>query len=127
MDKLAVIFDMDGVLVDSYQAQSDATAAVVSGKDDAMLADSPVGAYAVKQTNGQLALVGSELVAQVDGLVLATCTSRPAIRWDRPTIVVEMGRPSTLTCRVTVEGGAAVRTTVSGSAVPVAKGEIRVP
>jgi trans-2,3-dihydro-3-hydroxyanthranilate isomerase len=40
---------------------------------------------------------------------------------------VEMGRPSTLTCRVTVEGGAAVRTTVSGSAVPVAKGEIRVP
>jgi trans-2,3-dihydro-3-hydroxyanthranilate isomerase len=40
---------------------------------------------------------------------------------------VEMGRPSTLTCRVTVEGGAAVRTTVSGSAVPVARGEIRVP
>ena len=40
---------------------------------------------------------------------------------------VEMGRPSTLTCQVTVEGGAAVRTTVSGSAVPVAKGEIRVP
>jgi trans-2,3-dihydro-3-hydroxyanthranilate isomerase len=40
---------------------------------------------------------------------------------------VEMGRPSTLACRVTVEGGAAVRTTVSGSAVPVARGEIRVP
>jgi trans-2,3-dihydro-3-hydroxyanthranilate isomerase len=40
---------------------------------------------------------------------------------------VEMGRPSTLTCRVAVEGGTAVRTTVSGSAVPVARGEIRVP
>ncbi|SCL37221.1 polar amino acid transport system substrate-binding protein [Micromonospora rhizosphaerae] len=46
------------VKIDQYQAQSDATAAVVSGKDDAMLADSPVGAYAVKQSNGQLELVG---------------------------------------------------------------------
>lgn len=46
------------IKVDQYQAQSDATAAVVSGKDDAMLADSPVGAYAVKQSNGQLAVLG---------------------------------------------------------------------
>ena len=29
-----------------------------SGKNDAMLADSPVGAYAVKQSNGSLELVG---------------------------------------------------------------------
>jgi len=40
---------------------------------------------------------------------------------------VEMGRPSTLTCTVTVEGGQASRTMVSGSVVPVARGEIRVP
>ncbi|HEX6968073.1 MAG TPA: ABC transporter substrate-binding protein [Micromonosporaceae bacterium] len=46
------------ITIDQYQAQSDATAAVLSGKDDAMLADSPVGAYAVKQTNGQLELLG---------------------------------------------------------------------
>ena len=39
----------------------------------------------------------------------------------------EMGRPSTLRCRVDVEGGRAVRTTVSGAVVPVARGEIRVP
>jgi polar amino acid transport system substrate-binding protein len=45
--------------VDQYQAQTDATAAVVSGKDDAMLADSPVCAYAVKQTRGQLAPLGA--------------------------------------------------------------------
>jgi polar amino acid transport system substrate-binding protein len=31
---------------------------VVSGRDDAMLADSPVCAYAVKQREGQLALIG---------------------------------------------------------------------
>jgi polar amino acid transport system substrate-binding protein len=46
------------IVIDQYQAQGDATTAVVSGKDDAMLADSPISAYAVKQTNGQLELVG---------------------------------------------------------------------
>jgi polar amino acid transport system substrate-binding protein len=45
--------------IDQYQGQDQATASVVSGKDDAMLADSPVCAYAVKQTNGQLELLGS--------------------------------------------------------------------
>jgi trans-2,3-dihydro-3-hydroxyanthranilate isomerase len=39
----------------------------------------------------------------------------------------EMGRPSTLTCQVVVEAGRAVRTTVSGAVVPIARGEIRVP
>jgi polar amino acid transport system substrate-binding protein len=46
------------ITIDQYQSQADATAAVVSGKEDAMLADSPVVAYAVKQTNGQLQLAG---------------------------------------------------------------------
>ena len=46
------------ISIDSYQDQGQATAAVVSGKDDGMLADSPVIAYAVKQTNGQLELLG---------------------------------------------------------------------
>ena len=46
------------ITIDRYQRQDQATAAVVSGKDDAMLADSPVVAYAVKQTNGQLELLG---------------------------------------------------------------------
>jgi trans-2,3-dihydro-3-hydroxyanthranilate isomerase len=39
----------------------------------------------------------------------------------------EMGRPSTLACRVTVSGGRAVATTVTGSVVPIARGEIRTP
>jgi polar amino acid transport system substrate-binding protein len=46
------------ITIDRYQRQDQATASVVSGKDDAMLADSPVIAYAVKQTNGQLELLG---------------------------------------------------------------------
>ncbi len=47
-----------GITVDSYVAQDQATTSVVTGKDDAMLADSPVVAYAVKQSGGQLATLG---------------------------------------------------------------------
>jgi polar amino acid transport system substrate-binding protein len=47
------------ITVDPYPGQDTATNAVVTGKDDAMLADSPVVAYAVKQTNGQLETLGS--------------------------------------------------------------------
>jgi len=45
----------------------------------------------------------------------------------RVTQGVEMGRPSTLECTVDVLAGVATRTTVTGTAVRVAKGEIRVP
>jgi polar amino acid transport system substrate-binding protein len=58
------------VTIDQYQAQSDATNAVITGKDDAMLADSPVCAYAVKQTNGQLALAGQIYDSAPYGYVL---------------------------------------------------------
>jgi trans-2,3-dihydro-3-hydroxyanthranilate isomerase len=40
---------------------------------------------------------------------------------------VEMRRPSTLTCTVTVADGVAVQTTVSGGVVPIARGELRIP
>jgi polar amino acid transport system substrate-binding protein len=58
------------ITIDQYQKQSDATNAVVTGKDDAMLADSPVCAYAVKQTNGQLALAGDIYDSAPYGYVL---------------------------------------------------------
>ena len=58
------------ITIDQYQAQSDATNAVVTGKDDAMLADSPVCAYAVKKTNGQLALAGDIYDSAPYGYVL---------------------------------------------------------
>jgi polar amino acid transport system substrate-binding protein len=58
------------ITIDSYQDQGQATAAVVSGKDDAMLADSPVLAYAVKQTNGQLELLGDIYDAAPYGYVI---------------------------------------------------------
>jgi polar amino acid transport system substrate-binding protein len=58
------------ITVDQYVKQEDATAAIVSGKDDAGLADSPVMAYAVKQTNGQLELLGQIYDAAPYGFVI---------------------------------------------------------
>jgi polar amino acid transport system substrate-binding protein len=58
------------IAIDRYQRQDQATAAVVSGKDDAMLADSPVVAYAVKKTNGQLELLGDIYDAAPYGFVI---------------------------------------------------------
>ncbi|HEX5511924.1 MAG TPA: transporter substrate-binding domain-containing protein, partial [Actinomycetales bacterium] len=57
------------ITIDQYQGQDQATAAVVSGKDEAMLADSPVIAYAVKQTNGQLEQLGNIYEAAPYGYV----------------------------------------------------------
>jgi polar amino acid transport system substrate-binding protein len=47
------------------------TAAVVSGKDVAELADSPVVAYAVQQTNGQLDQIGDVYDSAPYGYVIA--------------------------------------------------------
>jgi polar amino acid transport system substrate-binding protein len=58
------------ITIEQYDAQSDATNAVVTGKDDAMLADSPVCAYAVSQTNGALALAGDIYDSAPYGYVL---------------------------------------------------------
>jgi polar amino acid transport system substrate-binding protein len=58
------------ITIDRYQRQDQATAAVVSGKDDAMLADSPVLAYAVEKTNGQLELLGDIYDAAPYGYVV---------------------------------------------------------
>ncbi|MEV4350193.1 ABC transporter substrate-binding protein [Actinoplanes sp. NPDC049596] len=59
------------ITIDQYQKQSDATNAVNTGKDEAMLADSPIVAYAVKQTNGTLELVGDIYDSAPYGYVVA--------------------------------------------------------
>jgi polar amino acid transport system substrate-binding protein len=61
----------DAITIDQYDGQDEATAAVVSGKDDAVLADSPVMAYAVEKTNGALALLGDIYEAAPYGYVVA--------------------------------------------------------
>ena len=53
-----------------YEGQDTATAAVVSGKADAMLADSPVVAYAVEQSKGKLEPLGDIYDSAPYGYVL---------------------------------------------------------
>ena len=59
------------ITIDQFPGQDAATAAVVSGKDDAMLADYPVGVYAVTQSNGQLELLDKMYEAAPYGYVIA--------------------------------------------------------
>ena len=57
--------------IQKYAGQDTATAAVVTGKADAMLADSPVTAYAVSQSGGKLELLGDVYDAAPYGVVVA--------------------------------------------------------
>jgi polar amino acid transport system substrate-binding protein len=59
------------ISIDQFPGQDAATAAVVSGKDDAMLADYPVGVYAVTQSNGALELLDKQYEAAPYGYVVA--------------------------------------------------------
>jgi polar amino acid transport system substrate-binding protein len=54
----------------SYDSQAQATSAVVTGKADAMLADSPIVAYAVKQSGGKMEALGDIYDAAPYGYVL---------------------------------------------------------
>lgn len=60
-----------GITIDQYQGQDQATAAVVSNKDSAMLADYPVIVYAVSQTGGKLEQLGKQYEAAPYGYVVA--------------------------------------------------------
>ncbi|MER7769377.1 ABC transporter substrate-binding protein [Kitasatospora sp. NPDC096140] len=56
---------------DKFDLQTDVTTALVSGRDQVMLADSPVVDYALKQTNGQLEQLGTVEGKAPYGVVLA--------------------------------------------------------
>lgn len=57
--------------IQQFTGQDTATAAVVTGKADAMLADSPVAAYAVSKSGGKLELLGDVYDAAPYGVVVA--------------------------------------------------------
>jgi polar amino acid transport system substrate-binding protein len=59
------------ITINQFEGQDEATASVVSGRNDAVLADSPVMAYAVQQTNGQLELLGDIYDSAPYGYVVA--------------------------------------------------------
>lgn len=47
------------IQIDQYQGQDQVTSSVVSGKSDAMLADSPIIAYAISKSGGKLEALGA--------------------------------------------------------------------
>ncbi len=59
------------ITINQFEGQDEATASVVSGRNDAVLSDSPVVAYAVQQTNGQLELLGDIYDSAPYGYVVA--------------------------------------------------------
>ncbi|WP_405430755.1 ABC transporter substrate-binding protein [Micromonospora sp. NBC_00617] len=59
------------ITIEQFPGQDAATAAVASGKDDAMLADYPVGVYAVTQSEGALDLLDKMYEAAPYGYVVA--------------------------------------------------------
>ncbi|OZG54619.1 ABC transporter substrate-binding protein [Alloscardovia macacae] len=54
-----------------YEAQTQATTAVITGRADVMYSDTPVSAYAVKQTKGKLELLGDPYDVAPQGIVVA--------------------------------------------------------
>jgi polar amino acid transport system substrate-binding protein len=60
------------IKVTTYSGQDQATASVVSGKNVALLADSPITAYAIKSTHGRLQPVGAIYDAAPYGYVVPT-------------------------------------------------------
>ncbi|MEY9875635.1 polar amino acid transport system substrate-binding protein [Streptacidiphilus sp. MAP12-33] len=55
---------------DQFNAQTDATSALVAKRDQAMMADSPVIDYAVQQSNGQLTKIGQDYNTAPYGIAL---------------------------------------------------------
>ncbi|MGC5165205.1 ABC transporter substrate-binding protein [Luteimicrobium sp. DT211] len=55
----------------SYDSQADVTTNLVGGKLDAMYADSPIVAYALSQTNGQLEQLGDVFATAPQGIVVS--------------------------------------------------------
>ncbi|WP_369132618.1 ABC transporter substrate-binding protein [Modestobacter sp. I12A-02662] len=95
------------ITIDQYEGQDQATAAVVSGKDVAVLADSPVMAYAVQQTNGQLELLGDVYDAAPYGYVVPQDqTDFAQALADAVTALVEDGSYQQVLENWGVEGGA---------------------
>ncbi|GAA1264783.1 ABC transporter substrate-binding protein [Kitasatospora nipponensis] len=56
---------------DKFDLQTDVTQALVAGRDQVMLADSPVVDYAIQQTNGQLQKLGATTDTAPYGVVVA--------------------------------------------------------
>jgi polar amino acid transport system substrate-binding protein len=102
------------ITIQQYQGQDQATASVASGQNDAMLADSPICAYAVEQTQGQLELVGEIYDAAPYGYVVAKDQTQLADALSAAVqAVIDDGTYTTILTDWGVDGGAITSSAVN--------------
>ncbi|MGH3435222.1 MAG: ABC transporter substrate-binding protein [Sciscionella sp.] len=94
------------IQIQSYAHQADATGAVVLGKADAVLADSPVLAYGVKQSNGKLQLDGPIYGAAPYGWPIAKGSPLGAALKKALASLISDGTYKKILTRWGIEGGA---------------------
>lgn len=102
--------------VEKYQLQTDATTAVVSGKDVAMLADSPVTGYAVSQSGGKLQLLGQSYGDAPYGIAVpkTSGTFKDAILAALKTLMAN-GTYNTILTKWGVQSGAITTPVINGA------------
>ncbi|MEU1419010.1 ABC transporter substrate-binding protein [Kitasatospora sp. NPDC005751] len=100
---------------DKFDLQTDVTNAVVSGRDQLMMADSPVVDYAVKQSGGQLEKVGATYDAAPYGIALAKGSAlTPAVQ-SAVQSLIDDGTYKQILSKWGVEAGAIDKSTVNGA------------
>lgn len=102
------------ITIEQFQSQEQATASVVTGQNEAMLADSPICAYAVAQTDGALELAGEIYDAAPYGYVVASEQTDLADALQQALVaVIEDGSYESILAEWGVEGGAITDPTVN--------------
>lgn len=97
----------EAIDIQQFEGQDEATAAIVSGRVDAGLADSPVMAYAVQQTNDQLELLGDIYDSAPYGYVLPPAQTEFAqVLADALAALIEDGTYAEILEKWGVEAGA---------------------
>ncbi|MGW3042838.1 ABC transporter substrate-binding protein [Kitasatospora sp. NPDC001159] len=100
---------------DKFDLQTDVTNAVVSGRDQAMMADSQVVDYAIKQSGGQLEKVGDTYGVAPYGVALAKGSKlTPAIQGAVQSLIDD-GTYKQILTKWGVEAGAIDKSTVNGA------------
>ena len=102
------------ITIDQYDGQDEATAATVSGKDDAGLADLPVMVYPVQKSNGQLEALGKPYGAAAYGYVVPKDDTEFAqVLADAVKSLIDDGSYEKVLKQWGVEGGAITDPTVN--------------
>ena len=100
---------------DKFDLQTDVTNAVVSGRDDAMMADSQVVDYAIKQSGGQLEKLGDTYGVAPYGVALAKGSKlTPAVQGAIQSLIDD-GTYKQILTKWGVEAGALDKSTVNGA------------